>query len=435
MIPRILVVDDAPALRFTLRTILSELPATVIEAEDGQAALDLLATQRVELIVSDLRMPRLDGMALLAAVQAMPEPPPFILITAHGSERTAVEAMKRGAADYFRKPFDAADIERVARRTLHMGALDQENRQLRARLSLGQMVFESEAMLAVAGLVDRIRGRDVTVLIEGETGTGKELVARAIVDGSSRSTGPFIRFNCAALPADLVESELFGHVRGAFTGAASARKGLFRAAHGGTLLLDEVDSLAPRAQASLLRVLQERVVRPVGADQGEPVDVRIIAITGRPLKSVTEFRPDLYYRLNVVHIHLPPLRARPADIRPLAHHFAAQYGEQFGLGSVTLDSALLVQLEAARWLGNARELQHTIERLVALSTSPLITACADGGAESSTPLSLKDRVAAYERGIIVSTLASVDGNQSACARALDINRATLISKLDRYGVR
>ena len=436
MTPRVLVVDDEPGLRFTLKTIIADLPATVIEAVNGEAALEILASVPVDLIVSDLRMPELDGLGLLDAVRAMPDPPPFVLVTAHGSERTAVEAMKRGALDYFKKPFDAEDIERVVRRALRTDMAERENRRLRAGLALGRaMVFESEAMLQVAEWVERIAGRDVTVLIEGETGTGKELVARAIVDGSRRASRPFVRFNCAALPPDLVESELFGHVRGAFTGAAQARKGLFRAAQGGTLLLDEIDSLAPRAQASLLRVLQERQVRPVGSEESLAIDVRIIAATGRDLQTVQGFRPDLFYRLNVVRLRLPPLRRRRADVRPLAAHFARRYGEQFGLAQATLSEALLTQLEAAPWPGNVRELQHTIERLVALSTDAVIDVDPFEAANAKAPLSLKARVEAYERGLIAAAYAQSGHNQSACARALGINRATLIGKLDRFGLK
>jgi transcriptional regulator with PAS, ATPase and Fis domain len=303
-------------------------------------------------------------------------------------------------------------------------------------MALGRtMIFESEAMMQVAEWIDRIAGRDVTVLIEGETGTGKELVARAVVDGSARATAPFIRFNCAALPADLVEAELFGHVRGAFTGAQHARKGLFRAAHRGTLFLDEIDSLAPRAQASLLRVLQEREVRPVGAEHAEPIDVRIIAATGRDLQQVEGFRRDLFYRLNVVRLKLPPLRERPDDIRPLAHHFARRYGEQFGLGHVTLSEALLARLEAAQWPGNVRELQHTLERMVAVALTPHIEGDPFEASQTEVPLSLKARVEAYERGLVAAAYAQAQRNQSACARALGINRATLISKLERYGLK
>ncbi|MFN3199719.1 MAG: sigma-54-dependent transcriptional regulator [Bradymonadia bacterium] len=437
MTPRVLVVDDEAAVRFTLKTILSDLPATVLEARHGAEALEMLETEHVDLIISDLRMPKLDGFGLLEALKGKPSSPPFVMITAHGSERTAVEAMKRGAMDYFKKPFDADEVERVARRVLHTGSLARENQALKARMSLGQtMIFESQEMMHVAERVQRIAGRDVTVLIEGETGTGKECVARAILESSARREGPYICFNCAALPAELAEAELFGYVKGAFTGAAGSRKGLFRAAHGGTLVLDEVDSLAPRAQASVLRVLQEREVRPVGSEQAEPIDVRIIAMSGRPLDQVSTFRRDLYYRLNVVAIRLPPLRDRRADVRPLARHFARIYGERFGLGPITLSPRVLELLVGAPWPGNVRELQHTIERLVALAPSTYIDEDPfDGSGTTDEPLTLKARVEIYERSLITEALARANNNQSACARALGINRATLISKMERFGLK
>lgn len=220
-----------------------------------------------------------------------------------------------------------------------------------------------------------------------------------------------------------------------FTGAAAQRKGLFRAAHGGTLLLDEVDSLAPRAQASVLRVLQEREVRPVGAEHAEPIDVRIIAMTGRPLDQVPDFRRDLYYRLNVVSIRLPPLRERRADIRPLARHFARVYGERFGLGPITLSPQVLEILQGGPWMGNVRELQHTLERMVALASEPYIDEDPFEDGRAAEGLTLKARVEIYERGLIAEALAAHGKNQSACARALGINRATLISKMERFGLK
>ncbi len=442
MKPTVLVVDDEKAVRFTLRAILEEEDLQVEEAGDGLAALERIAAGGIDLVLSDLKMPRLDGMGLLAELRKMAPAPRLILITAHGTERAAVEAMKLGALDYFAKPFDADEIARVVRRSIETIRLDEENRELRATLALTKtMVFESEEMRRVALLVERAAPRDVTVLLTGESGTGKELVARAIVKASPRAAAPFVRFNCAALPRELAEAELFGHSRGAFTGANRARPGLFREADGGTLLLDEIGELDPLTQSSLLRVLQEREVRPVGEDRAVPVDVRIIASTNRNLAAEVErgqFRQDLYYRLNVVVIQLPPLRERPDDVVPLSEYFARRLGERFGLGPARLSRRVLDQLRAAPWPGNVRELENTIERMVALAAGPEIDDDPFGpdlADPTAAAMSLKDRVAAFERGLIAEELRRCQGNQSEAARRLGVSRVTLIDKMKRYGLK
>jgi len=297
------------------------------------------------------------------------------------------------------------------------------------------MVFKSEAMTRVAELVERVADRDVTVLIVGESGTGKELVARALVDGSSRKDGPFVQFNCAALPRELAEAELFGHRRGAFTGAVEASPGLFRSADGGTLMLDEIDSLDPHVQGSLLRVIQERTVRPVGEVKARPIDVRLIATSTRDLADVPGFRQDLYYRLKVIVAEIPPLRSRREDIPPLARHFARRYGEQFGLGQVRLSQRVLDALRDAPWRGNVRELQHCIERLCVLATGPEIDADPFPSHGAPVSMTLKHRVDAFERRLIAEALRGAGGNHSACARQLGVSRPTLLGKLDKYGLR
>ncbi len=390
----------------------------------------------IALVMSDLQMPGMTGLELLAALQQRPSSPPLILVTAHGSERVAVDAMKLGAVDYFRKPLDADEIAMVVRRHMGLVRLTSENQRLRGKLALSRtMVFESAAMQRVGEIVERVAPRDVTVLVIGETGTGKELIARAIVDASQRAKAPFVRFNCAALVRDLAEAELFGHSRGAFTGAVRERKGLFREAHHGTLFLDEVNSLDPTAQGALLRVLQEREVRPVGEDKVIPVDVRLVAATGRPFDEEPGFRRDLYYRLNVVSIRLPPLRERREDIPLLVHHFVERYATAFGLGRVDVPDALMQRFVSAPWPGNVRELEHTIECMLALSV--------DGGigdalieaprevpqAVDSDDANLKVRMNAYERGIIAAMLATCGGNRSETARRLGIDRVTLLSKM------
>ncbi len=450
---RVLVVDDEAPLRYTLRTILEEEEGIeVLEAADGQEALDRIDQERVDLVLTDLRMPCLDGMGLLDALTRRPRAPRAILITAYGSERIAVEAMKRGALDYFAKPYDPEEILRVLRRSLETLRLSEENLTLKAALALRRtMVFSSDAMHRVAGLVERVAPRDVTVLVTGESGTGKELVARAIVKASSRAAAPYVRFNCAALPRELVEAELFGHTRGAFTGAIQAREGLFRAAQGGTLLLDEIGELDLATQGTLLRVLQEREVRPVGEDRSFPVDVRLLASTNRDLPTLVEsgaFRQDLYYRLCVVTIHVPPLKDRPEDILPLVEHFAALFGERYGLPEARLSDRVLRLLKEHSFPGNVRELANTVERLVALADNPWIDtdpfALAEGGqgesaaqqsANGTSSLGLRKRVAAFERSLVTAALEESGGNQSEAARRLGISRVSLIDKMRKYKLR
>ncbi|MCB9741709.1 MAG: sigma-54-dependent Fis family transcriptional regulator [Alphaproteobacteria bacterium] len=437
----LLIVDDEPGIRYALRVVLADQGYRVLEAGEGRQALGLLEQHpEVALVISDLRMPGMDGLSLLDALQRRPHAPPLILITAHGSERRAVEAMKRGALDYFSKPFDEEELLRVVQRAMTTARLSQRVRRLEAGLVLQRsMVFASEAMGRVAELVERVAPRDIPVLITGEAGTGKELVARAIVSASPRANQPYRPFNCAALTPELAASELFGHVRGAFTGAERSRAGLLRDAEGGTVLLDEVGELHPRVQGSLLRALQERAVRPVGATQALPLDVRVLSATNRPLQGSPEFREDLYYRLNVVEIRLPPLRERPEDVLPLARHFAAQAAERFGLDEVRLSAELERRLAQRAWPGNVRELKNMVERLVALSSGPLVDASAwalaERGAEPAPPSGLKAQVDAFERELLQRTLAECEGNQSEAARRLEVSRMTLVSKLKKHGVR
>ena len=444
---RVLVADDEPAVRYMLRAVLEEEGLDVVEVDSGAAAFQAIEQDSsISLVLSDLKMPGMSGLELLAALQGKPHAPPLILITAHGSERVAVEAMKLGAVDYFRKPIDADEIATVVRRHLGLVKLRSENQRLRAKLSLGRaMVFESAAMQRVAEMVERVAGRDVTVLIVGETGTGKELVARALVAGSTRKNKSYVRFNCASVTRELVEAELFGHSRGAFTGAVRDRKGLFREAHQGTLFLDEVNSLDPTAQASLLRVLQEREVRPVGEERSIPVDVRVIAASGRPLDEEPGFRKDLYYRLNVVTIRLPPLRERREDIPALVRHFVDRYATAFGLGHVEVPDALMAKLVHAPWPGNVRELEHAVESMLALSIDGRLGEL-DGQELAPRPdplglktfdeldgeVPLKTRMNAYERGILASMLSACGGNRSEAARRLGIDRVTLLSKMKRH---
>ena len=435
MRPTILVVDDEAAVRFTLAEILGEHNIDVLEACDGQEALDRVrdTTEPIGLIISDLKMPRLDGFGLMDALIDQGDHPPVLIITAHGDERAAVEAMKRGAVDYFKKPFDYNEIMAVVRRNLRMVSLEGE---LRGRSLLGQnMLLASPAMLQVAQRVGKVAGKNIDVLIVGESGTGKELVADAIVRGSSRRDARFVRFNCGALHGELAQAELFGHAKGAFTGASKPRPGLFREAHGGTLLLDEINSLDPALQVLLLRVLQEKEVRPLGQERTVPIDVRIIATSNEPLQDHPTFRQDLFYRLCVVQIPLPPLRERREEIPILARHFARLYADDFGLGSIQIPPATMTRLQHADWPGNVRQLQHAVQSMVALAEDGVLI---EGDPFAQQPpqrlQGLKEQVQAFEARLIAEALTECDGNQSETARQLKINRATLISKMKKYNL-
>ena len=366
----------------------------------------------------------------------------MILITAHGSERAAVEAIKGGAFDYFRKPFESDELLAVVERAVESVRLCADNERLEAELLLSRaMVFAAPAMKQLALLVQRVASKDVTVLISGESGTGKERLAEALVLGSPRRERPFVRFNCAAITPELAEAELFGHARGAFTGAVKSRAGLFREAHTGTLFLDEVAELDLRTQAKLLRVLQEGEVRPVGEDRPVAVDVRILAATHRNLEQCVRegtFREDLLYRLKVVHLTLPPLRERREDVEVLASHFLREYGARFGTQNVAINPELRARLHAYRWPGNVRELSNAIESLVALSPADILDPSllpSDGDGRSlSVRASLDERLAAYERGLLVEAIEAAHGNRSEAAKQLGIGRATLYEKLKKHAL-
>ena len=447
--PTVLLVDDDDGVRFTLAEVLAEADVNVIEAGDGATALEMLrGTTTVDLVITDLRMPGVDGMELLRRASTLRPGLKVVMVTAHGSEAHAVTAMKEGAYDYFSKPFDVEAVLAVVRRATELVRLGQENRRLRAELSLARhMVFRSEGMSRVAQTVDRVAGLKVNVLITGESGTGKELVANAIVEASPLRDGPLVKFNCAALPRDLAEAELFGHTRGAFTGANRARPGLFRRAHGGTLFLDEVGELDPLIQGKLLRVLQEGEVRPVGADDAEMVDTRLLCATHRDLQAEVQagrFREDLFFRLHVVVIRVPALRERPEDLDPLVDHFLTKYAQRFGLPASQLTPSARASLHGREYRGNVRELENTIERVVALSGGGIIDNVEDplgipGPAGAPLPgltggAALKKQVDSFERALIAEALQQTHGNRSAAARQLKVSRVTLLDKIKKYGL-
>lgn len=439
MTPTVLVVDDDNGVRFTIRAVLEDAGLEVLEARDGIEALAVLDQgSPVDLVISDLRMPRMTGLELLEALSHRADPPRLVLITAHGDERTAVAAMKAGAWDYFRKPFDPDELVAVVQRATETVRLAGEVERLVGELNLARsMVFVSPGMARLAALVQRLGKRDVGVLITGESGTGKERVAEALVRVSSRAKQPFVRFNCASLGSELAEAELFGHAKGAFTGAVRARPGLFREAEGGTLLLDEVGELSPIVQARLLRVLQSGEVRPVGEDRPVQVDVRILAATHRDLEAMVAegtFREDLYYRLKVVHLHVPPLRERPEDIPALARHFLDRYAERYGLRGLEEPPGLMADLGSRPWPGNVRELENACEMLVALSDGAIDVGLLAHEDRIEATGGLRARVEAYERALIQAALRETGGNKSAAAERLGIGRVTLYEKLDKHGL-
>ena len=454
----ILLVDDEPGVLFTLGEVLTDRGHRVVSARSGAEALTKL--DEADTVLTDLSMPVMSGLELMAQVVQRDPALPVILLTAHGSERVAVAAMKQGAYHYLAKPFDIDEVAVVIERALEARKLRVDNRRLSAEQTLGRRIIgASRPMRRLLEATSRVAGRDVTVLVRGETGTGKEFVAELLHAQSTRATKPLVRFNCAALPADLADAELFGHVKGAFTGATATRPGFFAQADGGTLILDEIGELPLPIQAKLLRALQEGEIQPVGSGRIEKVNVRVVASTNRDLVADTKagtFREDLYYRLAVVELVVPPLRERKDDIPALAAEFARRYGEKFGLGAITLEPALVDALSRADWPGNVRQLENTIARLAALSTGGLISVAdyeAATGLPPSTSLdsipvadddapvtdarngpSLKEQVEAFERGLVARALDSTGGNQSEAARRLGVSRVTLIDKMKKYNL-
>jgi two-component system, NtrC family, response regulator HydG len=451
---RILVADDEPAVRFALSELLGDAGHDVRVAEHAPAALAALDGEAADVVISDLNMPAMNGLALLEEVRTRHPATLFILLTAHGDERLAVESLKLGAWHYIPKPFDNDEVLAIIERAREVLALRRENRRLREELSApGGIIGKAPALRDALRIVDRVASTDVTVLITGESGTGKEVFARALHDQGKRRTAPFVALNCAALPADLIESELFGHVRGAFTGAERDRDGVFVAADGGTLLLDEIGELAPQAQAKLLRALEERTVTPVGSNRSVSVDARIIAATNRPLAELSRtgaFREDLLYRLSVVQLHLPPLRERREDVGPLATHFIAHFAERHGRPALPLDESARRALLAHDWPGNVRELRNAIERAVVMAEGEAIGLrdLPSTIASSSAPLRPVDAalaelsfadarsraLEAFERSFLLASLERHGGNVSATARALGVHRQSLQKMLRRLDI-
>ena len=439
----ILTVDDESAVLFLLREVLEERGHEVLAAPSGVEAAALAALGKledVELVLTDFAMPELDGLDLLALLKRQYPELPVVVLTARGSERLAARAMKQGAFDYLPKPFELDELEAVVARALETGGLRREARRAAASSLLGRpCVGRAPAFRRVVDRALKLASRNIPVLVQGETGTGKELLASLLHAGSDRKSAPLVRFNCAAIAAELAESELFGHARGAFTGATTHHRGYFAQAHGGTLVLDEIAELPLRLQAKLLRALQFGEIQPVGGVVTQ-VDVRVVACTHRDLRAEAKagrFREDLLYRLAVVELTMPPLCDRREDIGLLAEVFARGAAERFGLEGVTLDAELLAALTARAYPGNVRELENIVTRLVALSDGgPLGKALLDEptAGPASEGGSFRERVECLERTLLGQALAAAAGNQSEAARQLGLSRPTFLDKLKRYGL-
>jgi DNA-binding NtrC family response regulator len=440
--PRIWVIDDDTSSRELLARVLGQRGWEIEQLADGREALERLAAGKVpDLVVSDIRMAEVDGLAVTEAFKRDAPGTPVILVTAFGNVDGAVEAIRRGAFDYVSKPYDVDAVQLTATRALEQRRLAEENRalrrQLRDKYRLENAVGRSEGMLQVFKTAARVAASDATVLILGQSGTGKELVARALHQSSPRAAGPFVPVDCGAIAEGVLESELFGHARGAFTGAQSARRGLFEEATGGTLFLDEIGDVGPGLQARLLRALQEGTIRRVGTNEAVPVDARVVAATNRDLELAVKqgkFREDLYYRLNVVTIRIPPLRERREDIPLLAEHFAAKHGRGEG---ATVSPEARELLTAYDWPGNVRELENVIARALALNPSGVVVPAdlpdrVRGGEVAPEPARALALPAGYRptldelgRRYAAQVLAECQGNKTRAAEVLGIDRKTL----------
>ncbi len=444
---RLLLVDDEPGILDSLRRLLERDGYVVSCARSAEEALGVLSRETFDVVVTDLRLPHLSGLEILRLARRMSPDTEVILMTAYGQIEDAVEAMKEGAYDFLPKPVKKAALVRTLDKAMERRRLVQENRQLRARLEgaeqEGQLVGQSPAFRHLQDLLRQVASSEATVLLRGESGTGKELAAREIHRRSARAAAPFVAVNCAALPESIIESELFGYVKGAFTGAGADRPGRFRQADGGTLFLDEIGDLAPHLQVKLLRVLQEGEVEPVGADRPAPVNVRLLAATHRNLEEAVaagRFRADLYYRLNVISITLPPLRERPDDIALLAAHFMGRFNRKNNKQFLGITQEALDVLASHPWPGNVRELENVIERAVVLGRGdfitlehlpPELTAITPSGGSITLPIGVP--MEEIERTMIRETLRFTGGNKQDAARLLGIATRTIYRRLAEEG--
>jgi len=448
---KILIVDDEERMRRVLQMMLEREGYEVKLAEHGAEALSLLAQEPFDLLITDMRMPEMNGLELLKNIKKIDERIPVIIITAYGTIQNAVEAMKHGAYDYILKPFDMEEMKTIISRALELERLRREREFLREEVwqqyRFEDLIGRSPAMRNIFSQITRIAKTKSTVLITGESGTGKELVARAIHINSPRANAPFVAINCAALPENLLESELFGHVKGAFTGAVESHPGKFERADGGTLFLDEVSSMSPALQAKLLRVLETQEFERVGGTNTIKVDVRIIAATNKNLEELIregKFREDLYFRLNVVPIKIPPLRERREDIPLLVRHFVEKFCKEMGKKIKSISKAAMEALVEYDWPGNVRELQNIIERAVVLSEGDTITVN-DLPFRPEIPTvqigdlpykEAKERlISRFERDYFEKLLKETGGNISQAARRAGMDRKNFYDKIKRLGLK
>jgi len=451
MKPTILIVDDEPGVRTSLSGVLRDEGYTVEAVSSGEMCLERVTRGGVDLIVLDVWLPGMDGLATLARLRERQVDAQVVLISGHGNIESAVRAIKLGAFDFVEKPLSLEKTVLVIRNALHQRRLEAENRALRARVDRTQtMVGDSHAMKQLRDQVAMAAPTNGRVLIYGENGTGKELVARTIHNSSRRRNNAFVEVNCAAIPEELIESELFGHVRGAFTGAVSDRRGKFEAADGGTIFLDEIGDMSVKTQAKVLRVLQEQTLEAVGGNTRVKVDARVLAATNKDLQAeirAGRFREDLYFRLNVIPIFVPPLRDRQEDIPLLADHFMAELAREYGRRVKTLDPGARAALQQYQWPGNVRELRNVIERLMIMVVGDRITAGdvsfleltgaprADAPVDTGTDrLTLHEARDRFERDLILRTLAEQQGNMSRTADVLGVERSNLYRKMKAFGI-
>ena len=458
MTPRVLIVDDEPAARVGMKRALAKSGYDLAEATNGVEALERIAALAPDLVFLDLNMPELDGFTVLDRLRALEGPQPLVVVlTAYGSERIAVEAMKKGAYDYLAKPYDIEELRLLAQRAIAARDLGRENAELKAELhardgdGLGAMVGRSASMRAVFDVIEKIAALDVAILVTGESGTGKELVAREVHSRSARTRGPFVAVNCAALPEALIESELFGHAKGAFTGAHSDRKGKFELANAGTIFLDEVGDMSADVQAKLLRVLEQKTLEPLGGNKSIETDARVIAATHKDLKALVaegKFRADLFYRLNVVDIQLPPLRARKDDVALIVERVLSDLARKHGRGPREVTPRALEALVAFGWPGNVRQLRNALERSCVLASGTVLD-LEDLPAEvrepGPQPAAVEDETVsfaeakrrvlrAFELEFIERKLREHRGNISKTAQALGMHRQSLQQKLKELGI-
>ena len=445
--PSILIVEDEPKMRRLLEMNLADQGFTTHAAGDAAAGLKLLNTEKIDLVVTDFKLPGMNGLEFLQAIKRANAAMPVVIMTAYGSVESAVEAMKFGASDYVLKPFSLAEMVLVVRKELDARNLREENRSLREalgrRYEYGNVIANSGKMQEVLALVERVAPTNSTVLLGGESGVGKDLIARAIHEHSSRPSGPFLKINSTAIPENLLESELFGYEKGAFSGAISAKPGKFELADKGTLFLDEIGDVPPAIQVKLLRVIQEREFERLGGTKTLKVDVRLIAATNRDLRAALEegtFRQDLYYRLNVVAIDVPPLRDHKEDIPALANLFLQRFAQASAKNITGFSPDALALLTQFHWPGNVRELENVIERAVTFAKGPLLSAAdihldqARPSASASAVLPEGMTLDQWEQEIIREALRRASGNKSQAARSLGLSRNALRYRLSQMGL-